>query len=50
MLLKHAKRSLGLICTGIAQDLPAELPPPDLSLDVERSEPPFAAEDDAMGG
>jgi hypothetical protein len=42
MLLKHARRSLGLICTSVSPDVPSELPAPDLNLDVTRTEPPFA--------
>jgi hypothetical protein len=41
-LLKHAKRSLGLICTGVSPDWPTPLPPLDPALDVERTEPSFA--------
>ncbi|HEX3314941.1 MAG TPA: hypothetical protein VHR72_08630 [Gemmataceae bacterium] len=44
MLLKHAKRSLGLICTSVSPDWPTDLPAPDPALDVERTEPPFAAD------
>lgn len=38
-LLKIAKRSLGLICTSCAEDLPAELPAPVPDLDSPRTEP-----------
>lgn len=42
-LLKAALQSYGLKCITIAPGLPSELPAVEDALNVERSEPPFAA-------
>jgi len=42
-LLKTAKRTWGLECVQLLQDIPSPMRPVEPELDAQRSEPPFAA-------